>query len=187
MGDIHIPQCVVKLPVPKGHSRHNCKRKQTKLWNDLVDKSTYAEIQEILESMNPEDLIRFFKFMFITCLHDNELDFSQDRFEFFQDVLSCCPRNILAQFLMDFYEVHDILTLLEGRQDIWLMFFVELFELGQYGCVHYLFNRLIETEFNNDFTSNLMHLLDNESTDPILDPHVGLMIFYFVTQYSSNI
>jgi len=184
MGDI---QCDVKLPVPKGHSGHNCERTQTKLWNDLVDKSTYAEIQEILESMNPENLMRFLDFMFITCLHDKELGFSQDRFEFFQDVLLCCPRNILAQFLMGLREDHDVLTLLEGRQDIWLMFFVELFELGQYGSVDYLFNCLLETEFNDDFISNLMHLLANECLNLELDIHVRLMIFYFVTQDSSNI
>lgn len=182
MSDI---RCDIKLPRVKGHSGRNCEKKQIKLWNDLVDKSTDAEIQVILQSMNTEDVIRFLEFMFITCLRDEELGFSQDRFECFQDVLSCCPRNILTQFLMGIREYHDVLTLLEGRQDIWLMFFVGLFELGEDACVHYLFNRLIEIEFNDDFTSNLMHLLAYESVDQELELHIRLRIFYFVTQDSN--
>lgn len=177
--------CDVKLPVPKGHSGHNCERTQIILWNSLVDIPTYDEIQEIFESMNQEDIIRFLEFMFITCLYDAKLSFSQDRFVCFQDVLSCCPRNILAKFLMEIREVNDVLSLLEERQDIWLMFFVGLFELEEDDCVYYLFNHLIEIESNDNFTSNLMRLLYYESLNQELEIHVRLSIFYFVTQDSN--
>ena len=182
--------CDIKLPTVRNHSGQNSIARFSRIWNELTE-SSILEIQERFESMNLENLLRFLEFMFVTCLHDEELDFSQDRLERFQDVLSCCPRNILAQFLMEIhevYDVHNVLSLLEGRQDIWLMFFVELFELGQYGSVDYFFNSLIETELNDDFISNLMHLLANECLNHLeLDIHVRLMIFYFVTQYSSNI
>lgn len=177
-----ILPCDVKLQPVRGHSGNNCIKKYTKIWNELVDKSTNAEIQESLQSKNQEDLLRFLIFMFMTCLHDEELDFSQDRFERFQDVLSFCPRNILTEFLMGIFEDDDVLRLLEGRDDIWIMFFVGLFELGENDTVHYWINHLSEIYQDDEFVLNLFSLLACEIINQELPHDIRQKIYNFVAQ-----
>lgn len=177
-----ILQCDVKLQIVRGHSGTNSKKKFTKIWNELVDKSTNPEIQESLQSMSQEDLLRFLRFMFMTCLHDEELDFSQDRFERFQDVLSCCLRNILTDFLTGICEDNDVLILLEGRDDIWIMFFVGLFELGENDTVHYWIDHLSEIYQDHESVSNLLRLLAREIINQELPHDIRQRIYNFVAQ-----
>jgi hypothetical protein len=145
-----------------------------------LTESSILEIQERFESMNLENLLRFLEFMFVTCLHDEELDFSQDRLERFQDVLSCCPRNILACFLRRIREVHDVLTLLEGRNDIWIKFFVGLFELED-DSVHYWIQHLSEIH-QDDFVLNMINLLARETLNQDLTPDICQIIYDFVRE-----
>lgn len=174
--------CDIKLPTVPNHSGQNSRAIFSRIWNRLTEIPN-SEINEIFESMNPENLSRFLEFMFVTCLHDEELDFSQDRLERFQDVLLCCPRNILACFLRRIREDHDVLTLLEGRNDIWIKFFVGLFELEDYS-VHYWIDHLSGI-YQDDFIFNLLRLLARETLNQDLTPDICQIIYVFVTQFQN--
>ena len=174
----HMP-CDIKLPTVPKHSGQNSRAIISRIWNKLTE-SSILEIQERFESMNPKNLLRFLEFMFVTCLHDEELDFSQDRLKRFQDVLSCCPRNILACFLRRIREDHDVLTLLEGRNDIWIKFFVGLFELED-DSVHYWIQHLSEIH-QDDFVLNLIRLLAREILNQDLTPDICQIIYDFVRE-----
>lgn len=175
----HMP-CDIKLPPVRNHSGQNSTAIFSRIWNELTE-SSILEIQERVESMNPENLLRFLEFMFVTCLHDEELDFSQGRLERFQDVLLCCPRNILACFLRTIREDHDVLILLEGRNDIWIKFFVGLFELED-DSVHYWIHHLSEIHQDDDFLFNLLRLLARETLNQDLTPDICQIIYDFVIE-----
>lgn len=171
--------CDIKLPNVPNHSGQNSRARFSRIWNELTE-SSILEIQERFKSMNPETLLHFLAFMFVTCLHDEELDFSQGRLERFQDVLSCCPRNILTCFLRRIREDHDVLTLLEGRNDIWIKFFVGLFELED-DSVHYWIKHLSEI-YQDDFIFNLLRLLARETLNQDLMPDICQIIYDFVRE-----
>ena len=175
--------CDIKLPTVPNHSGNNSRKKQTDLWNSLTGIPD-SEIKDIFESMSQEKILRFLVFMFMTCLHDEELDFSQDRLECFQGVLLCCPRNILTEFLRGIRDDADVLKLLEGCDSIWIMFFVGLFELGADNNVDYWIHHLREI-YQDDFIFNLFRLLAREILNQELTPDICQIIYDFVTQFQN--
>ena len=176
--------CDIKLLRVSGHSGNNSRKNHTDLWNRLTEIPN-SEIKDIFESMSQEKILRFLVFMFMTCLHDEELDFSQGRLERFQDILLCCPRNILTEFLRGIREDHDVLTLLEGRNNIWIMFFVGLFELElEDDSVHCWIQHLSEI-YQDDFILNLIRLLAREILNQELTPDICQIIYDFVTQFQN--
>ncbi len=173
--------CDIKLPRVSGHSGNNSQENHTDLWNHLTEIPN-SEIKDIFESMSQEKILRFLVFMFMTCLHDEELDFSQDRLECFQGILLCCPRNILTDFLRGICDDADVFKLLEGCDSIWIMFFVGLFELRAEDNVDYWIHHLREI-YPDDFIFNLIHLLAREILNQELTPDICQIIYDFVAQF----
>ena len=95
---------------PKG-ARHS---RQIILWNHFTGISP-ERISNILQRMKPLQLFNFFEFMHHTCLHDPSIAYSQRRLEHYQNILMCCPRLILAEYLRSIDEQCRINLFNEGR------------------------------------------------------------------------
>jgi hypothetical protein len=171
----------IKLPNVPNNSRQNSRVRFSRIWNELTESSIH-EIQERFESMKSKNLLRFFDFMFVTCLHDKELDFSQDRLERFQHVLWCCPRKILTKFLRSIREDNDVHHLLEKRDDIWIKFFVGLFEHRCVNNVNNWIHHLSRIYKDDNFVLNLINLLTRQIFNQDLTPDICQIIYDFVIE-----
>ncbi len=127
----------IELRTVPNHSKASLIR----LWNYLTKKRP-DKISEILLRMNPTKLFRFLEFIHNICLHDHTVEYSQERLEYYQTVLMCCPRLILTQYLRSTDE-QCVVNLLERCDVVWTMYFVGLIELGHNFEVHIELNYLM--------------------------------------------
>ena len=149
-----------------------------RIWNHLT-KQNSAEIFKILRRMRKRRLSHFLEFMRQVCIHDETVEYSQDRLECFQDVLICCPRYILTTFLSSI-DNQCVVNLLERRVDIWTRFFTSLLNSDIAMWLNFL-----KTVYNNDFDfiSNLISQFIREASMNDLPRQLRQNIFDFVGRY----
>jgi hypothetical protein len=149
-----------------------------RLWNHL-SKQTSAEIFKILRRMKPRRISHLLEFMHQVCVHDETVEYSQERLERFQDVLICCPRYILTKFLRSI-DNQSVVNLLERRVDIWTKFFTGLLNSDIGMWLNFL--RIV---YNNDFDfiSNVISQFIREASMNDLPLQLRQNIFNFVGRY----
>ena len=165
----------ILLPIPR---KGTCNLRLTILWNYLTGISP-EQISKILRRMNREQLFRFFEFMHHTCLHDPSIAYSQRRLEHFQNILMCCPRLILTEYLRSIDDEQCRINLLERCDVIWTMYFVGLIELG-YEIEVYMELRDLVGIYGNDFPFSLVLFLVREVSNHDLQHELRKRIYQFI-------
>ena len=154
----------IELPTVPNHRYASLIR----LWNYLTGKLP-DKISKILLRMNPTRLFRFLEFMSQICLHDQTVEYSQRRLEYYQTVLMCCPRLILTQYLLSTDE-QCVVNLLERCDVVWTMYFIGLIELGLDLNVNVELSYLMEVYDDLNFVFSLGLFLMREASNRDL-PH----------------
>jgi hypothetical protein len=165
----------IRLPIPSVPNYRNASL--VRLWNSLIGQTSY-EISIILQRMNRRRLFRFLKFMHHICLHDQSIEYSQERLDHFQIILINCPRLILTQYLLSIDE-ECVVNLLEKRDDIWTMYLVGLLELQNNSKVDIILNDLMQL-YEINFVSDLILRLVIEASNNSLQTHIRQNIFDFI-------
>lgn len=119
-------------------------------------------IQRILSRMPRLYLIRFLNYIHRLCIHDRTIGYSNERLEYFQRVLMCCPRALLTRFLISI-DVMSLVNLLERCDVLWKMFFVGLINIGRGSDVADLLTFLMESINDEKFVVSLMLFLEREA------------------------
>jgi hypothetical protein len=167
----------IRLPTPTVLNHRNASL--GRLWNSLTGK-TPDELSRILLRMNRKRLFHFLEFMHNICLHDQLIEYSQERLEHFQTIMMCCPRLILTRYLLSIDE-QCVLNLLEQFYVIWTMYLVGLLELQNNFEVDTTLNYVMNT-YENNFGYNLILRLVREASNRDLPTHVRQNIFDFVCE-----
>jgi len=153
--------------------------KFTQLWNHLTRQNP-AEIFKILHRMKPRRLMRFLKFMKHSFLHDQTIQYNEDCFTYFQDVLICCPTDSFTKFLCSI-DKQCVVNLLERRLDIWTRFFTGFLNSNIIVWLNYLM-----AVYNDlDFISDLISEFVNQASMNDLALEIRQNIFNFVRRNPS--
>ena len=154
------------------------KRRFQNLFNYLFDKSP-SEIYEILERMNPAQLMRFLNFLNFTVLHDTDLEFEQERLNCFQRILMVCPRQIITELLNSICHQCRV-SILERSNFIWVQYFLELLELGMNLEIYQNLHVIGQSSFGPDFVWELILFLSREIYNEELNHDLRQRIFVFI-------
>lgn len=156
---------------------NHCNASLVRFWNSLIGQ-TQAQISRILAGMTRRRLFRFLKFMHYICLHDQSIQYSQERLEHYQTILMCCPMLSLTKYLFSI-DKQCIVNLLEKRDDIWSMYLVGLLELQNNSEVDIILDYLMLI-YGINFISDLIFRLVREASNRALLTHVRQNIFDFI-------
>lgn len=165
----------IRLPTPIVLNYRNASL--VRLWNSLTRK-THDEISIILAGMKRRRVFRFLKFMHHICLHDQSIQYSQERLEYYQTILMSCPRLIMTEFLLSIDE-RCVINIFEQHDDIWRMYLVGLLELRNNFEVDIMLNYLMQI-YGINFGSNIILQLVREASNRGLPTRVRQNIFDFV-------
>lgn len=120
------------------------------------------QIREKLSRLPRWYVIRFLNYIHQLCIHDRTIGYSNERLEYFQRVLMCCPRALLTKFLLSI-DVMSLISLLERCDVLWTMFFVGLINIGRGSDVADLLTFLLESINDEKFVVGLMLFLEREA------------------------
>ena len=148
-----------------------------RLWNSLT-RINPEQISNILRMMNHRRLFCFLEFMHQICFHDPSIEYSQRQLEHYQTILRCCPRLILTEYLCSI-DIRCRVNILKQCDDIWTMYFIGLFEVGNDFEVEMILGYLVYiNEF--DSISNIVLLLFREASNYDLPTPIRQNIFDFI-------
>jgi len=131
-----------------------------KFWSSLAMNPN--QIQKKISGLPRWYVIRFLNYIHRMCIHDRTIGYSNERLEFFQRVVMCCPRALLTKFLISI-DVMSLINLLERCDVLWTMFFVGLIHLGRSSDVAILLTFLMENINDEKFVVGLMLFLEREA------------------------
>lgn len=148
--------------MPKNNShKKTYKKPMMKLWSSFAMMNP-NQIQEKLSRLPRWYVIRFLNYIHRLCIHDRTIGYSNERLEYFQRVLMCCPRALLTQFLLSM-DVMSLISLLERCDVLWTMFFVGLINIGRGSYVDDLLTYFLESINDENFVFSLMLFLEREA------------------------
>lgn len=144
--------------MPRNNSHIN---PMMKLWSSFAMMNP-NQIQKKISRLHRWYVIRFLNYIHRLCIQDRTIGYSNERLEYFQRVLMCCPRALLTRFLLSM-DVMSLINLLERCDVLWTMFFVGLINIGRGSDVADLLTFLMESINDENFVVGLMLFLEREA------------------------
>lgn len=128
--------------------------------------------------MNNKRAVSFLKFMHKIIRIDKSVDYVQECLKHYQTILTCYPRLILTNFLLEIGE-QFVVELLEKRDNIWITYFVGLIQLGYMKDLDDLIMYLRRI-YQDDYILTLIKLFIREVSNEHLSDVIRQYIFDYI-------